>query len=152
MSLQEVAATGCPRCQSLKVEFRHDRKHKIVRFHCVACRHETSYEVRLPKPGSFEIVPVMFNGVQIGEKIVDHYHPATKRQRYDAIIVNRSRGVENGRISLGGEWYSSKFSGSLPSQKRFYFSFEEAALMCNWHRTQLEHEKRLRELEGEVVV
>lgn len=143
---------GCPRCQSLKVEFRHDQKLKIVRFHCVDCRHETSYEVKLPKPGSFETVPVILNGVQIGEKIVDHYHPATKRQRYDAIIVNRSRGIERGRTSLGGEWHTDQLVGSLASQKRFYFSFEEAALMCNWHQMQHEHEKRLRELEGEVAV
>jgi hypothetical protein len=94
----------------------------------------------------------MFSGVQIGEKIVDRYHPATKRQRCDAIIVHRSRRVEQGRISLGGEWHTGLSSGSLGTQKRYYFSFEEAAFMCSWHRMQQEHEKRLRELEGEVAV
>ncbi len=150
-ALQAVAATGCPKCQSTNVELRHDQKYKIIRLHCTKCSHETSYRIKYPKPGSFEIVPILFDGVQIGETIIDHYHPATKRQRSDALIFKANSNVESGRTSLGGEWHIDKMLGGLHEQKRYYVSFEEITLMCSWNRMQVEHEKRLRELEEEVA-
>lgn len=151
-ALQTVAATGCPQCRSSNFEFRHDKKYKIIRFHCFECSHETSYRIKMPKPGSFEIVPVFVNGIRLGEKTVDYYHPATKRQRSDAIVLRVSRNVESGRISLGGEWYVDGIIGGVYNPKRYYVSFEEVMLACSWNRMQAEHEKRLRELEEDRVV
>jgi len=150
--LQAIAATGCPNCHDRNFEVRHDKKHKLVRFHCLECSHETSYRLKMPKPGSFEIVSVFKNGVQVGNEIVDHYHPATSRQRSDALVVKFSRSVEDGRIPLGGEWYVNATVGGLRNQKRFYVSFEEAMLICSWNRMQAEHEKRLRELDEDIAV
>lgn len=87
----------------------------------------------------------------MGEKIVDSYHPATKRQRNNALVLRFSRGVESGRISLGGEWYIDGVVGGLYNQKRYYANFGEVMLACSWNRTQAEHEKRLRELEAESI-
>ena len=150
-ALQTIAATGCPKCQSTNIEFRHDEKYKIIRFHCAKCRHETSYRIKTPKPGSFQIVPILFDGVQIGEKIVDHYHPATKRQRSDALVLKVSSSVDSGRTSLGGEWFIDKVTSGLHDQKRYYTNFEEVMLVCSWNQMQAEHEKRLRKLEEENV-
>lgn len=151
-ALQTVAATGCPKCHGYNFELRHDKKFEIIRLHCFECRHETSYRINVPKPGSFEVVPVFKNGIQVGEKIVDSYHPATRRQRSDALVLKVSRGVESGRISLGGEWYVDGTVGGVYYQKRYYLNFGEAMLVCNRNRMQVEHEKRLRGLEKEVVV
>ncbi len=151
VALQTVAATGCPRCHTDNFELRHDEKYRIIRFHCMECRHETSYRINVPKPGSFEIIPILVGGVKIGEKLVDSYHPATKRQRSDALVLKYSRAVENSRISLGGEWYITEAIGGVHDQKRYYVNFEEAMLTCNWNRMQAEHEKRLRELEEDTL-
>ena len=151
-SLQTIASLGCPKCQSKNIEFRHDRKYMIIRFHCIECHHETSYRIKPPNPSSFEVIPLFYNGIQIGEKIVDHYHPATKRQRSDALIMRVSRGVEGGRYSLGGEWYVDGVVGGIYSQKRYYNSFDEVMLVCNWNKMQTEHEKRLRKLEEDSSV
>ena len=139
MALQTIAAAGCPECRSRNFELRHDEKFKIIRFHCVECRHETSYRVKTPKPGSFEVVPILHDGIQVGEKIVDYYHPATRRQRSDALVLKVTQGVENGRVSLGGEWYVDGTVGGLHDQKRYYVNFGEVIVMCNWNRMQLEH-------------
>ncbi|UCB60113.1 MAG: hypothetical protein JSW72_08390 [Candidatus Bathyarchaeota archaeon] len=152
VALQAVAGTGCPRCQTKNVEFRHDKKYKIIRFHCLGCRYETSYRIKTPKPGSYEIVPILSDGIQIGETIVDSYHPATRRQRSDAFVLKVSRGVESGRISLGGEWYVDKLTGGMHDQKRYYANFEEVMLVCSWNRMKVEHERRLRELEDDRVL
>jgi hypothetical protein len=152
VALQTVAATGCPACHGDNFELRHDRKFKIIRFHCIQCRHETSYRIKTPKPGSFEIVPILHNGFQIGEKIIDSYHPMTSRQRSDALVLRVSRSIDNGRVSLGGEWYVDTAFGGVHDQKRHYASFDEVMLLCNWNRVQMEHEKRLRELEEDTVV
>lgn len=151
VALQTIAATGCPRCHTENFELRHDQPNKNIRFHCFECRHQTSYSIKMPKPGSFRIVPVLNNGVQIGEKIVDFYHPATERQRSDASVLNVSRAVDNGRISLGGEWYYEG-GGGVHNQKRFYLNFEEVILTCRWNRMQAEHERRLRKLEVDSSV
>lgn len=151
-ALQTVSATGCPKCRSNNVEFRHDKKHKIIRFHCIECRHETSYRIKMPKPGSFEVTPIFENGIRIGEKIVDYYHPATTRQRSDALVLRLSRGIESGKFSLGGEWYIDMAVGGVYGQKRYYASFGEVVLMCSWNRMQAEHKKRLRELEEDSVI
>jgi len=148
-ALQTIAATGCPKCHSDNFELRYDKQFKIIRFHCIECRYETSYRVKMPKPGSFEIVPILHNGVQIGDKIIDHYHPVTKRQRSDALILKVTKGVENGRVSLGGEWYVDGTIGGTHDQKRHYVSFEEITMICSWNKMQAEHEKRFRELEEE---
>ncbi len=150
--LQAISATGCPNCRDKDFEVRHDEKHKLVRFHCLKCSHETSYRLKMPKPGSFEIVPVFKNGVRVENKIVDRYHPVTSRQRNDALVLRFSRSVENGRIKLGGEWYVNATVGGLHNQKRFYVSFEEAMLICSWNKMQAEHEKRLRELDEDIAV
>ncbi len=152
IALQTVAATGCPRCSSDNFELRHDQKFKVIRFHCIKCRHETSYRIKMPKPGSFEIVPILYNGVQIGEKIIDSYHPLTRRQRSDAFMLRATRGVENGRISLGGEWHIDGITGNLQDQKRYHVNFEEIMQLCSWNRMQTEHKKRLQELEEDGVV
>lgn len=146
-ALQTVASTGCPRCQSDNIEFRHDKEYKVIRFHCIECRHETSYRIKTPKPGSFSIVSILHNGVQVGEKVVDSYHPATKRERSDALVLKASYGVDSGRVSLGGEWHVDGTVGGTHDQKRYFVNFEEMMLMCSWNRMQQEHEKRLRELE-----
>lgn len=151
-ALQTVAATGCPRCHSPDFEFRHDSKYKVIRFHCIRCRHETSYRIKTPKPGSFQVVPVLHDGVRIGDKIVDSYHPVTRRQRSDAVILRATRSVEEGRISLGGEWFVDNVAGGTHDQKRYYVNFGEAVLICSWNRMQAEHEKRLRELEQESMI
>lgn len=151
IALQTIAATGCPKCRSDNFELRYDKKHKVVRFHCIGCRRETSYRVKMPKPGSFEVVPILHNGVQIGQKIVDYYHPATKRERSDALVLRVSRGVESGKIGLGGEWHVDGVVGGVHDQKRYYVSFEEARQMCDWYKMQAEHEKRLRELEQGIA-
>lgn len=151
-ALQTVAATGCPKCRGNSFELRRDKKYKIIRFHCVECRHETSYRIKMPKPGSFEIVPIFKMGIQIGEKIVDFYHPATKRQRSDAVVLRVSRGVESGRLSMGGEWYVDEVAGGAHNQRRYYVNFEEVMLVCSWNRMQAEHERRLHELEEDSVV
>ena len=151
-ALQTIAATGCPNCHSENFELRHDNKYKIIRFHCIECRHETSYRIKTPKPGSFEVVPIFEKGIKVGEKIVDSYHPATKRQRNDALVLKFSRDVDNGRVSLGGEWYIDGVVGGVYNQKRYYANFGELMLTCSWNRMQAEHEKRLRELEGESIL
>jgi hypothetical protein len=151
MALQTVAATGCPRCKRHAYELRHDRVHKIIRFKCTECSHETSYRIKVPKPGSYEVVPVFHNGMQVGEKILDHYHPATKRQRSDAVVLKVSRGVNSGRISLGGEWFIGGSAGGLHDQKRHFTSFEEAFLICNCNKMLVEHEVRLRKLEEDAA-
>lgn len=151
-ALQTVAATGCPKCRSDNFEFRHDKKYKIIRFHCFECSYETSYRIKMPKPGSFEVVLVFKNGIQVGEKIVDFYHPATKRQRNDALVLRVTKGVESGKISLGGEWYVDRIAGGVHDQKRHYINFDEAMLACSWNRMQAEHERRLRELEEDVAI
>ncbi|UCH31785.1 MAG: hypothetical protein JSV05_09945 [Candidatus Bathyarchaeota archaeon] len=151
-ALQTIASTGCPRCQSKNVEFRHDQKYMIIRFHCIECRHETSYKIKPPNPGSIVIIPFFYNGIQIGEKIVDHYHPATKRQRSDALIIMVSRGIEGGKYSLGGEWYVDGRVGGIYSQKRYYSNFDEITITCNWNKMQAEHENRLRKLEEDIAV
>jgi hypothetical protein len=148
-ALQAVASTGCPRCHSSHIELRRDENFKIIRLHCKECRHETSYRVKTPQPGSFEIIPALADGVQVGEKIVDHYHPLTKRERSDALVLKASVGVDSGKFSLGGEWYVDTVVGGVHDQKRYFTSFEEMKLLCNWHRAQVEHEKRLREIEKE---
>lgn len=84
--------------------------------------------------------------------IVDHYHPATRRQRNDAIVLKFSRGIETSRASLGGEWYVDEITGGAYNQKRFYANFKEIMLACSWNRMQAEHEKRLRKLEADNVV
>ena len=152
IALQTLAATGCPKCNNRNFELRHDRKYKIIRFHCFGCRHETSYRIKMPKPGSFEIVPLFKNGMQIGEKIVDYYHPATGRQRSDALVLRFSKGIESGRVSLGGEWYIDEIIGGVYNPKRHYASFEEVMLACSRNRMQAEHEKRLRELEKDRII
>jgi hypothetical protein len=150
MALQTLAATGCPRCHSLKSELRHDPKFKIIRFHCLACHHETSYRIKMPKPGSFYIVPVLTNGIQVGEKIVDSYHVATRRERSDALVARITQGVDSGRASLGGEWYVDGKAGGAHDQKRYFTSMEDVRMLCNLNRMRVEHEKRLRELEREA--
>ncbi len=152
VALQTLAARGCPECSDDSFELRHDRRHKIIRFHCFKCRYETSYRVKVPKPGSFEIVPVYENGFLVGEAIVDTYHPVTIRQRSDALVLNFCSGVESGRISLGGEWYVEHSTSGLRHQKRYYASFEEVMSICIWNRAQIEHERRLRNLEEDGVV
>jgi len=151
-ALQTVAATGCPKCHNKDFELRHDRKFKIIRFHCFECRHETSYRIKTPKPSGLQIIPVFKNGVQVGVSIVDHYHPATRRQRNDTIVLKISRGIETSRKSLGGEWYVDEITGGAHNQKRFYANFKEIMLVCSWNRMQAEHEKRLRELEADNIV
>jgi hypothetical protein len=151
-ALQAVAATGCTKCRSMNIEFRYDKKYKIIRFHCFECGYETSYRIKVPKPGSFEIVPILTHGILVGEKVVDFYHPVTRRQRSDALVLKYSRSVENGKISLGGEWYVDGKVGGVYSQKRCYVSFDEAIILCSWNRMQTEHEKRLSELEKECIV
>ncbi len=151
-ALQAVAATGCPACHGENFELRHDKKYKVIRFHCIQCRHETSYRIKMPRPGSFEIVPILHNGFQVGEKIVDSYHPATKRQRYDALILRVSQSVESGRVSLGGEWYVNSAVGGVHDQKRYFVNFGEVIVLCSWNRMQMEHERRLRELEDDSAV
>ncbi len=106
----------------------------------------------MPNPGSFEIVPVFVNGIRVGEKTVDYYHTATKRQRNDALMLRVSRGVESGRLSLGGELYIDGIIGGVYNPKRYYVSSEEVMLVCSWNRMQAEHEKRLRELEKDSKV
>jgi transposase-like protein len=149
IALQTIAASGCPRCNSDNVEFRHDKKYHIIRFHCIECRHETSYRIKVPKPGSYTIIPLFKHGVQVGEKIVDYYHPTTKHQRSDILVLRASRGIESGKISLGGEWCINMVAGGLHDQKRYYDSFEEALQICSRNRMQADHEKRLRDLEAE---
>lgn len=151
-AVQSVAATGCPKCHCDNFELRLDRKYKIVRLHCIGCLHETSFRVKTPKPGTFKIEPVFENGIQVGEKIVDRYHPLTQRQRSDILVMKTLQDVETGRISLGGEWYVAVVTGGLHSQKRCYLSFEEATRICNWNNMQNEHEQRLRKLERESVL
>lgn len=150
IAIQTVASLGCPKCFTDNVEFRNDKKYKIIRFHCRECRYETSYRVQVPKPGSFSIVPVLKSGVQVDEKIVDSYHPATSRQRSDAIVLKFDHGVEVGRVNLGGEWYVDERVGGVHSQKRYYTNFEEVKLICSWNRMQAQHEKRLVELEKDM--
>jgi len=152
VALQTVATTGCPRCRATNFELRHDKKHKVIRFHCIECRYETSYRIKVPKPGSFKIIPIFKNGIQVGDKIADSYHPVTKRQRSDALVLKFSRNVETGRMSLGGEWYVDSMVGGVHSSKRYYVSFEDVNLMCSWNRMQAEHEKRLRILEEDSIV
>ncbi len=106
----------------------------------------------MPRPGSFDIVPVFEDGVHIGEKIVDSYHPATARQRSDALVLKAYRGVHTGRMSLGGEWYIEGVVGGLHDQRRHYLSFEEAMLVCIWNRMQVEHARRLRKLEEDTAI
>ncbi len=149
MALQTIAATGCPKCRSMRFELRHDEKFKVIRFHCLACRHETSYRIKMPKPGSFHIVPVLIDGVQIGEKIIDSYHPLTKRERSDATVLRVTQGVDSGRVSLGGEWYVDGEVGGVHDQKRYFASLEEVKILCSWNRMRMEHERRLREIEEE---
>jgi hypothetical protein len=91
------------------------------------------------------------DGVQINEEIVDVYHPATRRQRNDAIVVHVFQGVEKGRISLGGEWFVNMATGGHSNQKRYYSSFEEAIKICKQRNMQIEHEHRLGELERESI-
>lgn len=152
VALQTVASLGCPKCFTDNVEFRHDVKYKIIRFHCRDCRYETSYRVQVPKPGSFEVVPVLKNGIQVDEVIVDSYHPATLRQRSDAIVLKFNRGVDLGRVNLGGEWYVDERVGGVHSEKRYYANVEEVRLICSWNRRQAQLEKRLCELEKDVHV
>ena len=152
LAIQSVAATGCPKCHRDNFELRLDKKYKIVRFHCIGCLHETSFRVKTPKPGTFEIEPIFENGIQISEKIVDRYHPLTQRQRSDIIVMKTLQGVESGRTNLGGEWYVNVMTGGLHGQKRRCLSFEEATRICNWNRMKIEHEQRLRELERETVL
>jgi len=151
-ALQTIAATGCPKCRSNKFELRHDEKFKVIRFHCHACRHETSYRIKMPKPGSFNIVPILADGFQIGEKTVDYYHPLTDRERSDTLVLKVTQGVDSGRISLGGEWYVDNEVGGVHDQKRYYANFEEVKLLCSWNKIRLEHEKRLRELEEDSKI
>ena len=150
--LQTIAATGCPNCHRSNFEFRHDSKYKIIRFHCLDCRHETSYRLKMPKPGSFEIVPIYNEGVLTEYRIVDTYHPSTARQRSDALVLRATHGIESGRISLGGNWHVDAVVGGLHDQKRYYASFEEVRSLCSWNRMQAEHEQRLRELQREAAV
>lgn len=151
VALQTVAAVGCPKCNNGNVELRHDKEYKIIRFHCLHCSHETSYRIKMPKPGSFSVIPEFEGGVRIGEKVVDFYHPKTKRQRIDAQVLRFSNRVESGRISLGGEWHIDGVVGGLNDQKRYYSSFKEVEQLCRWNEMQREHEKRLRELEKALV-
>lgn len=146
-ALQTIAATGCPKCRSRKFELRNDEKFKIIRFYCAACRYETSYRVKMPKPGSFQVVPILADGVQIGEKIADSYHPLTRMERSDAIVLKVTQRVDSGRVSLGGEWYVNNKIGGVHDQKRYYANFEEVRLLCSWNKMRMEHERRLRELE-----
>lgn len=152
LAIQSVAATGCPRCHCDNFELRLDRKYKIVRFHCIECLHETSFRVKMPKPGTFTIDPIFENGIQVGEKIVDRYHPLTQRQRSDILVMKTLQDVESGRISLGGEWYVGVVTGGLHGQKRRCLSLEEATRICNRNNMQIEHEQRLRELERGTVL
>jgi len=149
-AIQSVVATGCPKCHTYDFELRHDRKYKIIRFHCIKCHHETSFRIKMPKPGTFEIKPVFKDGVQVDEKIVDSYHPLTKRQRSDALVIRVLHGVERGKVSLGGEWYVDMTTGGANDQKRHYLSFEEAIQICKQRNMQIEHERRLNELEREI--
>jgi hypothetical protein len=104
----------------------------------------------MPKPGSFHIVPVLTDGVQVGEKIVDSYHPLTRRERSDAVVLRVTQGVDSGRVSLGGEWYVDSELGGIYDQKRHFTSLEEVQVLCGWNRMRVEHERRLRELEKET--
>jgi len=152
LAIQSVVATGCPKCHSDNFELRLDRKYKIVRLHCIGCLHETSFRVKTPKPGTFKIEPVFENGIQIGEKVVDRYHPLTQRQRTDILVMKTMQDVESGRISLGGEWDVDVVTGSLHGQKRCCLSFEEATRICNRNNMRIEHEQRLHKLEGASVL
>ena len=149
IALQRIAAVGCPNCRSKSFELRHDEKYKLVRFHCLECRYETSYRINAPKPNGFQIRPLYKNGLQVGEEIVDHYHPLTERQRADASVFRTTRMVERGNAFLGGEWHID-IIGGISNQKRYYLDFEEVRLICNWNRLQIEHEKRLHQLESEA--
>ncbi len=150
-AIQSVVATGCPMCHTYDFEFRHDKKHKIIRFHCENCRHETSFRIKTPKPGTFKIKPVFKDGIQVNKKIVDSYHPLTERQRSDSIVTRIFQRVENGIISLGGEWCADMATGGSNDQKRYYSSFMEAIQICKQRNMQIEHEQRLSELEREVA-
>ena len=151
-ALQTIAATGCPKCRSREFGLRKDEKFKIIRFYCGACRYETSYRVKMPKPGSFQVVPVLADGVQIGEEIVDSYHPLTRMERSDAIVLKVAQRVDSGRVSLGGEWYVNNEMGGVHDQKRYYASFEEVRILCSWNKMRMEHERRLRELEEDARI
>ncbi len=148
--LQTIAAIGCPKCKSRNIELRHDKIHKIIRLHCIQCRHETSCRIKTPKPDSYQAIPLILNGVQLDQAIIDRYHSATKRQRIDAIVLKISRNIEKGRINLGGEWYVDNTAKGLHQQKRYFISFEEVKLVCDWNKMQAEHEKRLRQLENDA--
>lgn len=150
-ALQTVASVGCPECNNGNVEFRHDKTYKIIRFHCRHCNHETSYRIKMPKPGSFQVIPHFENGIRIGDTVVDSYHPKTKRQRIDAQVLRFTHRIESGTFHLGGEWYVDAVLGGLHDQKRYYASFNEVVQLCRWNEMQREHEKRLRELENALV-
>ena len=150
--LQTISVVGCPKCQRKDIELRHDKKHRNIRIHCIRCGHETSYRIKTPKPSSYKIIPIIRNGIQLGQKIVDHYHPATNRQRSDAIIIRVSKNIEAGRTTLGGEWYINRTTTGLHDQKRYYVNFEEVGIICDWNKMQAEHEKRLRQLEKETEI
>ena len=152
MALQTIAATGCPKCHGWKFELRNDEKFKIIRFYCAACHYETSYRVKMPKPGSFHMVPILAEGVQIGEKIADSYHPLTRRERSDVVVLKVTQKVDRGRVSLGGEWYVNSEAGGVYDQKRYYATFEEIKILCNWNKMRMEHERRLRELEEDARI
>jgi hypothetical protein len=106
----------------------------------------------MPKPGSFHIVPVLAGGIQVGENIVDSYHPSTWRERNDAIVARVTRGVDSGRVSLGGEWYVDGKVGGVHDQKRYFVGIEDVKILCSLNRMRLDHEKRLRELEEEARI
>lgn len=150
-AIQSVVATGCSMCHTYDFELRHDKKHKIIRFHCKNCRHETSFRIKTPKPGTFKIRPVFKDGIQINEKIVDSYHPLTERQRSDSLVIRILHRVESGNISLGGEWFADMVTGGSNNQKRYYLSFDEAVQICKQRNMQIEHERRLNEIERETT-
>ncbi|MFX0107901.1 MAG: hypothetical protein ACFE7R_06440 [Candidatus Hodarchaeota archaeon] len=150
-ALQMTAALGCPECRSKNFELRHDSTYRIVRFHCLDCRYETSYRINVPKPWSFKLVPILEGGIEVGEKIVDHYHPLTNREISDFLVQRTFQNIQSGRLSLGGEWYVRMVAG-ISHQKRHFESFEDVRLICNWNKMQIEHETLLRQLEEDVEI
>jgi hypothetical protein len=111
-ALAQCANLGCPRCAGKAFRLRHDKKFENIRFYCPDCHFETSFHIIRPRRSFGAIDVYNEEGMMIGQKNVDDYHPKTVRENADAKVLALEQ-----RLDLGGEWFDG-FSGTN-SQSRY---------------------------------
>jgi transposase-like protein len=140
--IANLAVSGCPQCAGKNFRLRHDKKHGNIRFYCPECKYETSFRIKKPPKNELQVVTIYDKqGMVVGEKLVDTFHPPTRREKADASVLRTEQ-----KLDLGGEWFDG--TSGLSTQNR-YLTREEALRRIARRKMRAQMEAILREIEEE---